>query len=208
MFSHISVLLDESIESLNIKPEGIYVDATCGGAGHASMILKQLNEKGKLYCFDKDEEALEVAKERLSAINNNFVLIHNDFSKLKESLSSYGVDHIDGIIFDIGVSSYQFDTPERGFSYKFDARLDMRMDRSQSLSAYEVINSYPEDRLSEIFYKYGEEKYAKRIARAIINKRKISPIETTFELVEIIKQSIPSYELSKKGHPADRKSVV
>lgn len=202
MFNHISVLLDESIESLNIKPEGIYVDATCGGAGHACKILSKLNEKGKLYCFDKDADALHVADKRLSAISDNYVLIHSDFSRLKESLSSYGVSKIDGILFDIGVSSYQFDTPERGFSYKFDARLDMRMDKSQMLSAFEVVNMYSEDDLVRIFQDYGEEKYAKRIARNIMLERKMSPIESTTQLVDIIKKSLPSYELNKKGHPA------
>lgn len=201
-FTHISVLLEESIKSLNIQPEGIYVDATCGGAGHACKILSQLTGNGKLYCFDKDEDALNVANVRLSAISDKFVLIHDDFSKLKERLTSLGVNKIDGIIFDIGVSSYQFDTPERGFSYKFDARLDMRMDKSSMLSAYEVVNSYSEDRLADIFLRYGEEKYAKRIARNIILTRNTKPIETTTQLVDVIKKSLPPYELNKKGHPA------
>ena len=136
MFNHISVLLNECIDGLNINPSGVYVDATLGGAGHSSKILERLNEKGKLYCFDKDIAAIKVADERLSKISSNYQILHSDFSNLKQRLKDLGVEKVDGILFDIGVSSYQFDTPERGFSYKYEAKLYMRMDQSQKLSAY------------------------------------------------------------------------
>ena len=201
MFNHISVLLNECIEGLNIKSDGIYVDATLGGAGHSSEILKRLNT-GKLYCFDKDDEAIKAANERLSKISNNYQIIRSDFSNLKEKLNEIGVEKIDGILFDIGVSSYQFDTPERGFSYKYDARLDMRMDTTQKLSAYEVVNTYSEEELTRIFFEYGEERFAKQISAKIVEQRKISYIETTFQLVEVIKSALPVKVLRQKGHPA------
>ena len=202
MFNHISVLLNESIEGLNIKPDGIYVDATLGGAGHSSEILKRLNDFGKLYCFDKDQDAINAADQRLKQISNNYQIIHSDFSNLKEKLNEIGVEKVDGILFDIGVSSYQFDTPERGFSYKYDARLDMRMDQSQKLSAYEVVNMYSKEELMKIFFEYGEEKFAKQISAKIVEQRKIHPIETTFQLVEVIKSALPGFVLKQKGHPA------
>lgn len=200
-FNHVSVLLDECIEALNIKSNGIYVDATLGGAGHSSKILKKLND-GYLYCFDKDNDAIKVADARLKIIGSNYKIIHSDFSRLKEKLNELGVFKVDGILFDIGVSSYQFDTPERGFSYKYDARLDMRMDQSQKLSAYEVINTYSKEELTRIFFEYGEEKFSKQISAKIVEKRKLSSIETTFQLVEVIKSALPSYVLKQKGHPA------
>ena len=202
MFNHISVLLNESIEGLNIKPDGIYVDATLGGAGHSSEILKRLNDFGKLYCFDKDQDAINAADSRLKQISDNYQIIHSDFSNLKEKLNEIGVEKVDGILFDIGVSSYQFDTPERGFSYKYDARLDMRMDQSQKLSAYEVVNMYSKEELMKIFFEYGEEKFAKQISAKIVEQRKIHPIETTFQLVEVIKSALPGFVLKQKGHPA------
>lgn len=202
MFNHISVLLNECIEGLNIKGDGIYVDATLGGAGHSSQILKRLNENGKLYCFDKDDEAIKAANERLSKISNNYKIIRSDFSNLKEKLNEVGVEKIDGILFDIGVSSYQFDTPERGFSYKYDAKLDMRMDTTQKLSAYEVVNTYSKEELTRIFFEYGEERFAKQISAKICEQRKISHIETTFQLVEVIKSALPVKVLRQKGHPA------
>ena len=201
-FNHISVLLNECIEGLNIKESGIYVDATLGGAGHSCKILERLNENGQLYCFDKDLDAIKVADERLKIIGSNYQIIHSDFSKLKEKLNDHGVSKVDGIFFDIGVSSYQFDTPERGFSYTYDARLDMRMDQSQKLSAYEVVNNYSKEELTRIFFEYGEEKFSKQISAKIVQQRKLSPIETTFQLVEVIKSALPSYVLNQKGHPA------
>lgn len=202
MFNHVSVLLEECIEGLNIKSDGIYVDATLGGAGHSSKILEKLNENGKLYCFDKDQDAINVASERLAKIGSNYQIIRSDFSNLKEKLNELGVTKVDGILFDIGVSSYQFDTPERGFSYKYDARLDMRMDQSQRLSAYEVVNQYSKEALTKIFFEYGEEKFAKQISAKIVQARKIHPIETTLQLVEVIKSALPSSVLREKGHPA------
>ena len=202
MFNHISVLLNECIEGLNINPSGVYVDATLGGAGHSSKILERLNEKGKLYCFDKDIAAIKVANERLSKISSNYQIVHSDFSNLKQRLNDLGVEKVDGILFDIGVSSYQFDTPERGFSYKYEAKLDMRMDQSQKLSAYEVVNNYSKEELIKIFFQYGEEKFAKQIAAKICEQRKIHPIETTFQLVEVIKSALPKKVLNQKGHPA------
>ena len=202
MFNHISVLLNECIYGLNINPSGVYVDATLGGAGHSSKILERLNEKGKLYCFDKDIAAIKVADERLSKISSNYQIVHSDFSNLKQRLKDLGVEKVDGILFDIGVSSYQFDTPERGFSYKYEAKLDMRMDQSQKLSAYEVVNNYSKEELIKIFFQYGEEKFAKQIAAKICEQRKIHPIETTFQLVEVIKSALPKKVLNQKGHPA------
>lgn len=202
MFNHISVLLNECIDGLNINPSGVYVDATLGGAGHSSKILERLNEKGKLYCFDKDIAAIKVADERLSKISSNYQIVHSDFSNLKQRLKDLGVEKVDGILFDIGVSSYQFDTPERGFSYKYEAKLDMRMDQSQKLSAYEVVNNYSKEELIKIFFQYGEEKFAKQIAAKICEQRKIHPIETTFQLVEVIKSALPKKVLNQKGHPA------
>ena len=202
MFNHISVLLNECIDGLNIKPDGIYVDATLGGAGHSSEILKRLNEKGKLYCFDKDLDAIKVADERLSKISSNYQIIHADFSNLRKKLKENGVECVDGILFDIGVSSYQFDTPERGFSYKYEAKLDMRMDQTQKLTAYEVVNRYSKEELSRIFFEYGEEKFAKLISAKIVEQRKIHPIETTLQLVDVIKSALPKYVLNQKGHPA------
>jgi 16S rRNA (cytosine1402-N4)-methyltransferase len=155
-----------------------------------------------LYCFDKDQEAINAADLRLKKISYNYQIIRSDFSNLKEKLNEVGVEKIDGILFDIGVSSYQFDTPERGFSYKFDARLDMRMDQSQRLSAYEVVNMYSKEELTKIFFEYGEERFAKQISAKIVEQRKLSPIETTFQLVEVIKSALPGKVLRQKGHPA------
>ncbi|MCI5745547.1 MAG: 16S rRNA (cytosine(1402)-N(4))-methyltransferase RsmH [Erysipelotrichaceae bacterium] len=202
MFNHISVLLNECIEGLNIKEDGIYVDATLGGGGHSSKILEKLNNKGMLYCFDKDQDAINAATKRLEKISSNFKIIHADFSNLEKCLKENGVEKIDGILYDIGVSSYQLDTPERGFSYQHDAPLDMRMDQTQKLSAYEVVNNYKKEALTKIFFEYGEEPFAKLISAKIVEARKIKPIETTFQLVDIIKSALPSSVLRKKGHPA------
>ena len=201
MFKHIPVMLHECIEGLNIKSDGIYVDSTLGRGGHSSEILKRLSS-GKLYCFDQDKQAIEESKERLQNISNNFTLIHSNFEFIKSRLNELGIDNVDGIIFDLGVSSAQFDDGDRGFSYRYDARLDMRMNQETSLTAYDVINTYSLQELTKIFNEYGEEKYSYSIAKNIVKARENKMIETTFELVEIIKNSLPSKVLSKKGHPA------
>ena len=199
---HIPVLLNEAIEGLDIKENGVYVDLTLGRGGHSSVILSHL-KNGKLYCFDKDESALEFSRDRLSKISPNFEIIRSDFRYFDVELKNRGVDKVDGVLIDLGVSSPQFDDPTRGFSYKSDARLDMRMDTRQSLSAYEVVNTYSLQELTRIFREYGEEKFAYQIARKIISKReKGEKIETTFELVDVIKSVLPQKELAKKGHPA------
>lgn len=200
-FKHIPVLLKETIDGLNIQKDGIYVDMTLGRGGHSSEILKRL-KSGKLYCFDQDQQAINESKDRLEKISNNFTLIHSNFNNVKQKLEEYGVKKVDGVLFDLGVSSAQFDESDRGFSYRFDAKLDMRMDQSNSLSAYDVVNEYSLQELLKIFKEYGEEKYSYSIAKNIIKARAIKPIETTFELVDIIKASKPMKELSKIGHPA------
>ena len=203
MFHHISVLLNETIDGLNIKEDGIYVDATLGGGGHSSKILEKLTT-GHLYCFDQDENAIKAARERLSQISDNFTIIYSNFKNMKYELNQRGIKKVDGIVFDLGVSSPQFDDGERGFSYNYDARLDMRMDQSQPLSAYEIVNIYEYNELVKILFKYADEKFAKQIARAIEKKRAIKPIETTFELVDIIKDAMPAAARRKGGHPAKR----
>ena len=203
MFHHISVLLQETIEGLNIKEDGIYVDCTLGGGGHSSEILKRLTT-GHLYCFDQDQNAIKAASERLSKISDNFTIIYSNFKNIKNELLRLGVTKVDGIVFDLGVSSPQFDDGERGFSYNYDARLDMRMDQSQPLSAYEIVNEYDFNDIVKILFKYSDEKYAKQIARNIEKHRAIKPIETTFELVEVVKEAIPAAARRKGGHPAKR----
>ena len=200
MFNHVTVLLNEAVEGLNVKSDGIYVDCTLGGAGHSSLILKQLTT-GHLYCFDQDENAIQAARQRLETIGNQFTIIQ---SNIKAELNQRGVEHVDGILFDLGVSSPQFDNAERGFSYNYDARLDMRMDQSSSLDAHEIVNHYSYEQLVEILYKYADEKFAKQIARRIEKEREIQPIDTTFQLVEIVKSAIPAYARRKGGHPAKR----
>lgn len=200
-FKHIPVLLKETIDGLNIQKDGIYIDMTLGRGGHSSEILKRL-KSGKLYCFDQDQQAINESKDRLEKISNNFTLIHSNFNNIKQKLEEYGVKKVDGVLFDLGVSSAQFDESDRGFSYRFDAKLDMRMDQSNSLSAYDVVNEYSLQELLKIFKEYGEEKYSYSIAKNIIKARANKPIETTFELVDIIKASKPMKELSKVGHPA------
>ncbi len=202
-FKHISVLLKECIEHLSIKPNGIYVDGTLGGAGHSSEILKVL-KNGHLYAFDKDIAAIETSTNVLKKISNNFTIIHEDNSNLKEELLKYDVEKVDGILLDLGVSSYQFDTQDRGFSYRMNARLDMRMNQENNLDAYKVVNTYPYEKLVKIFYEYGEEPFAKVIAKNICNYRQKKSIETTFELVDIIKDSLPNAIKNKKGHPAKK----
>lgn len=203
MFNHVTVLLNEAVEGLNVKSDGIYVDCTLGGAGHSSLILKQLTT-GHLYCFDQDENAIQAARQRLETIGNQFTIIQSNFKNIKAELNQRGVEHVDGILFDLGVSSPQFDNAERGFSYNYDARLDMRMDQSSSLDAHEIVNHYSYEQLVEILYKYADEKFAKQIARRIEKEREIQPIDTTFQLVEIVKSALPAYARRKGGHPAKR----
>lgn len=203
MMKHYSVLLEESIEGLAIRTNGIYVDGTLGRGGHSSEILKLIPD-GHLYAFDRDESAIEESRERLSKIRDNFTLIHSNFSKLKEALASYDIHKIDGMVLDLGVSSPQFDEAQRGFSYRFDAPLDMRMDQNQELSAYEIVNHWDYHELVRIFYQYGEDAFSKQIARKIEKVRMDKPIETTFALVDVIKSALPAKVLNKKGHPAKK----
>ena len=204
-FKHDTVMLHETVDMLEVKPDGIYVDATLGGAGHSEYLLSKLTT-GHLYAFDQDDTAHENAKVRLKAAlaENKVTLIKSNFRYLRSSLADLGVTKIDGILYDLGVSSPQFDDSQRGFSYKKEARLDMRMDQSQALSAYEVVNDYTYEDLVRIFYRYGEEKFSKQIARKIEQARKLQPIEMTTELADIIKSALPQKELKKKGHPAKR----
>lgn len=197
---HISVLLNESIDSLNIKDDGIYVDCTLGYAGHSSEILKRI-KKGKLYAFDQDKIAIAAADNKLKTIGSNYTIIKSNFVNMKEKLLEQGVNEVDGILFDLGVSSPQLDEDSRGFSYHKDARLDMRMDQDNNFSAYDVVNTYSEQELAKILFTYGEEKYAKSIARNIVKTRGQKPIETTFELVDVIKASIPE-KYKRDKHPA------
>lgn len=199
---HKSVLLNEVIANMNIKEDGIYVDATLGFGGHSSSILKEI-KKGFLFAFDQDEEAISSSYERLSKSYDNFLIIKDNFVNMRKRLMEQNVSCVDGILFDLGVSSPQLDEAYRGFSYHNDARLDMRMDRNSKLSAYEVVNDYDEDDLARIIYNYGEEKYAKSIARNIVKYRKNKDIETTLELVDIIKSSMP-YKAMRDTHPAKR----
>ena len=200
-YTHYSVLLKESIDMLNIKPDGIYVDCTLGGGGHSLEILKKLTT-GHLYAFDQDKYAIEKARLRLKDHLDKLTIINTNFANILPALNDLGVEHVDGIIYDLGVSSFQFDIPERGFSYRFDGPLDMRMNQDDSLSAYDIINNYSENELKRILYEYGEEKFAPSIARLIVKTRATKPIETTFELVEVIKKALPAAVLRKPGHPA------
>lgn len=200
---HYSVMLAECIHFLGIKEDGIYVDGTLGRAGHSSEILKRI-PKGHLYAFDKDQSALDDSKVKLDEIGSNYTLIHDGFEHLEAMLEQYHVDKIDGLLLDIGVSSPQFDDGERGFSYRYDARLDMRMDKTQALSAYDVVNTYPFEKLLYILSRYGEEKYAKQIARKIEKARSEKPIETTFALVDVVKSALPAKVVNAKGHPAKK----
>lgn len=204
MFNHTTVLLHETVDGLNIRPDGIYVDCTLGGAGHSEYLVQQLNEKGKLICFDQDTTAIESAKIRLADHLEKVIFVHANFRDIKEKLQELGFERVDGFLYDLGVSSPQLDTPERGFSYNHDAPLDMRMDTTATLSAYHVVNDWEFNDLLRIFYRYGEEKFSKRIARKIEEARKIAPIETTGQLVELIKEGIPAPARRKGGHPAKR----
>ena len=197
---HKSVLLEESIDGLNIKEDGVYVDCTLGFGGHSSEILKRL-KKGLLIAIDQDDMAIKASKERLSKISDNYEIIKCNFVRMKEELLKRGINKVDGILFDLGVSSPQLDIDERGFSYHHDAKLDMRMDQSKEFSAYDVVNTYDYDKLVKIFREYGEEKYATSIAKQIIKYRENKPIETTLELVDIIKSGMP-YKAMRDSHPA------
>lgn len=200
-YKHIPVLLKETIDGLNISKDKIYVDCTLGRGGHSSEILKKL-DKGHLYCFDQDSDAIKESQERLLKISNSFTLINDNFVNLKRRLEELGVSKVDGIMFDLGVSSAQFDESDRGFSYRFDARLDMRMNQNNDLSAYEIVNTYSLNDLTNVIREYGEEPFAYQIASAIVKRRENSPIETTFELVDVIKSVLPKKVLLKPGHPA------
>ena len=200
-FSHYSVLLKETIENLNIKEDGIYVDGTTGGGGHALQVVKRLSDKGRFFGIDQDDAAIAAATERLAAYAEKVMLIRSNYCRMKEVLSEYGVEKVDGIVLDLGVSSYQLDTEERGFSYRFDTPLDMRMDRRQSLTAKDIVNGYPERELYRIIRDYGEDQFAKNIAKHIVQAREKKEIVTTGELAEIIKGAIPA-KFRQSGHPA------
>ena len=197
---HKSVLLNESIENLNIKEDGIYVDCTLGYGGHSSQILKRIT-RGCLFAFDQDGEAIEYSKKILGQINDNYEIINSNFVNIKEELNKRGITKVDGILFDLGVSSPQLDNDERGFSFHKDATLDMRMNQNQELSAKEVVNNYSLEDLTRIFYEYGEEKYSKSIATGIVKYRETKPIETTLELVSIIQNNVPE-KYRREHHPA------
>lgn len=194
-------MLTEVLESLAVKPEGIYVDCTFGRGGHTTAILNQLRT-GKVIAFDQDLAAIEAGRNLQSRYPGSLILIHSNFNQLKAELANLGIAGVDGILMDLGVSSPQFDDPSRGFSYRYDSRLDMRMDQSQILDAQAIVNTYPFEALVRIFRQYGEEPFAKQIARKIEQARALQPIETTFQLVQIIKSALPSKVLSHKGHPA------
>ena len=200
MSKHYSVLLNESIDNLNINENGIYVDCTLGYAGHSSQILKRIT-RGCLFAFDQDGEAISYSRKILDQINNNYEIINSNFVNIKEELNKRNITKVNGILFDLGVSSPQLDEVDRGFSFHNDARLDMRMNQNQELSAYEVVNEYSADELTRIFYEYGEEKYARNIAKGIVKARNDKKIETTLELVEIIKENVPE-KYKRDHHPA------
>ncbi|MBE6634293.1 MAG: 16S rRNA (cytosine(1402)-N(4))-methyltransferase RsmH [Ruminococcaceae bacterium] len=203
-FSHKSVLLDECMDGLNIRPQGIYVDGTAGGAGHSREIASRLTEGGKLIALDQDETAVQTATERLSVFGDRAVVVRSNFREVGSVCEMLGIEQIDGMLLDLGVSSYQLDTAERGFSYQADAPLDMRMDLRNPLSAYHVVNEYSEDRIKRILFEYGEERFSGRIASAILRAREQAPIKTTGELVRIVKSAIPSSARDGGHHPAKR----
>ena len=203
-FNHTSVLLNETIEGLKIKPDGIYVDGTLGGGGHSFEIAKRLNDRGRLIGIDQDEAAILAAGERLKDFGEKVTIVRSNYRNAISVLRDLGIEKIDGMMLDLGVSSYQLDTAERGFSYMQDARLDMRMDRESALSAYEVVNEYSEEELRRIIYEYGEEKFAKNIAANIVKARLEAPIETTLQLSELIKSSMPKAAREGGHHPAKR----
>ncbi|WP_334071908.1 MULTISPECIES: 16S rRNA (cytosine(1402)-N(4))-methyltransferase RsmH [Paenibacillus] len=210
MFHHITVLKKEATEGLRIKPDGIYVDCTLGGGGHSSVILSRLGERGRLIAFDQDDWALDNAREHLASYSGRLTLVKSNFRHLQQKLLEVGVPtkdgipQVDGVLFDLGVSSPQFDEGERGFSYNADAPLDMRMDQSASLTARDIVNEWPEREIARILFQYGEEKFSRRIASVIAQRRQEAPVETTGELVELIKEGIPAAARRTGGHPAKR----
>ncbi|MEQ6387732.1 16S rRNA (cytosine(1402)-N(4))-methyltransferase RsmH [Bacillaceae bacterium S4-13-58] len=204
MFEHYTVLKKETIEGLSVKPNGVYVDCTLGGGGHSEQIVRRLNESGHLFAFDQDEQAIKFAKSRLSEYGDKVTFIRSNFRYLKKELEERGIPEIDGVLFDLGVSSPQLDQEERGFSYHQDAPLDMRMNQDQLLSAYHVVNEWSYEDLVRIFFRYGEEKFSKQIARVIEKRRELAPIKTTGQLVECVKEGIPAPARRKGGHPAKR----
>lgn len=204
VFKHKSVLLEETVNGLNIKPDGIYVDGTLGGGGHAVEVCKHLNNKGSFIGIDQDEAAIEAAGNRLSDFGERVTIVRSNYCDMKSRLQELGIDKVDGIVLDLGVSSYQLDTAERGFSYRVDAPLDMRMDRRQKMTARDIVNDYSEMDLFRIIRDYGEDKFAKNIAKHIVMEREKGPIETTGQLIEVIKRAIPMKFQKTAGHPAKR----
>lgn len=204
MFNHTTVLLKETVDELNVRPDGIYVDCTLGGAGHSEYLVQQLSEQGRLICFDQDTTAIENAKIKLAPYIDRVTFVHSNFRYLQQELANLGISKVDGVLYDLGVSSPQLDNAERGFSYHQDAALDMRMDQTAPLTAFEVVNEWSYAELVRIFYRYGEEKFSKQVARKIEEAREKSPIETTGQLVELIKSGIPAAARRKGGHPAKR----
>ena len=203
-FKHKSVLLFETVDYLNIKPNGIYVDGTLGGGGHSFQILKRLGDGGRLIGIDQDEDALKAAGERLAIFEDKVTMVRSNYCHMKQVLHDLGIERVSGIVLDLGVSSYQLDEPERGFTYREDVPLDMRMDQRQKLTARDIVNEYSEMELFHIIKDYGEEKFAKNIAKHIVNKRKEKPVETTGELIDIIKGAIPMKVRAVGGHPAKK----
>ncbi|MGM9639346.1 MAG: 16S rRNA (cytosine(1402)-N(4))-methyltransferase RsmH [Butyricicoccaceae bacterium] len=203
-FAHVPVLPAECMDGLHIRPDGIYVDGTTGGGGHSSLIARQLSEAGRLVCIDRDDEALAAARQRLEPLGKNITFVKNNFSRILDVLKDLEIEKIDGILFDLGVSSYQLDNGERGFSYMADAPLDMRMDRRQALTAREVVNTYSREDLRRILKDYGEERYAGPIAAAICRRREEAPIETTLELADLVRSAMPAAARREKQHPAKR----
>ena len=203
-FKHVSIMPQQCLDGLHIKPDGLYADGTTGGGGHSLLIAQELNNQGRLFCFDRDDDALAAARIRLKEHLPKITFIKSNFAYMKDRLAEIGIPGVDGILFDLGVSSYQLDQPERGFSYMADGDLDMRMDQSQPLTAKEIVNTYSAQQLMKIFYDYGEERYSRRIAENIIQYRAEKPIERTLELVEIIKQAMPAAAKKEKQHPAKR----
>lgn len=203
-FAHVPVLPAECMDGLHIRPDGIYVDGTTGGGGHSSLIARQLSEAGRLICIDRDDDALAAARQRLAPLGKNITFVKNNFSRILDVLKDLEIEKIDGILFDLGVSSYQLDNGERGFSYMADAPLDMRMDRQQALTAREVVNAYSREDLRRILKDYGEERYAGPIAAAICRRREEAPIETTLELADLVRSAMPAAARREKQHPAKR----